>query len=412
MRDLILFGLSPYAVTLLLIVVPAWRSLSSAARRERFPELCRESARLYYGSAAWRWGLGLLLLGHGLAFAAPGLVASWDRSPVRLLLLEGAGVAAGAAALIGLDRLSRRRRDAGGLPGWQFAEILLLTLTALAMVSGLAAAALYRWGSQWYSLSLEPWVRSLAALHPDVSLVTPLPPLVKLHVLAGLGAAAALPFTRALFALAWPWVWLHARLERLRQARLVRGAATAAEAVLALSFCLLLTSGLQRVGVSQGYAPVQPIAFSHKVHAGDNHIPCLYCHFAAETSRHAGIPPTGVCMGCHGRLRFASAEVQKVKEAFAQRRPLRWVKVHGLPDFVFFSHGQHVRAGGLACQGCHGAVETMERVRQVSPLTMGWCLDCHRREQVVPAVQRRGGSSAHPVAHQATGGLDCGKCHY
>jgi nitrate reductase gamma subunit len=411
MRDVFLYGLAPYLVALLLAVVPAGRILSSPARRRSFPQLCRESARLYRGAATWRWGLGLLLLGHGAAFFAPRLLTAWNRSPVRLILLEGAGIVIGVVVLTGLDRLTRRRPrpgDPGANARWQPVEALLLALTALAIVSGLAAAVLFRWGSQWYSMSLLPWFHSLLALHPDVSLVAPLPPLVKLHVLASLGAIAVLPFTRAIFALAWPFVRLTGLLAGLRQTRLVRGTVMAAEAALALSFCLLLTGGLRQVGVSEGYAPVQPIAFSHRIHAGENHIPCLYCHFAAETSRHAGIPPSGVCMGCHGRLRVASAEVQKLKEAFAQRRPLRWVKIHSLPDFVFFNHSQHVRAGGLACRRCHGPIETMERVRQVSPLTMGWCLDCHRREQIVPAVQRRGGMPA----HQATGGLDCGKCHY
>jgi cytochrome c7-like protein len=181
----------------------------------------------------------------------------------------------------------------------------------------------------------------------------------------------------------------------------------AAEIGLVVLCGLLFMGSLRRIGVSEGYAPAQPIAFSHEIHAGANRIPCLYCHFAAEQSRHAGIPPAGVCMNCHEHLRVASAEVEKLKEAVAQRRPLRWVKIHNLPDFVFFSHRQHVRGGRVACQRCHGPVETMARVAQEAPLTMGWCLDCHRREGIFLAPQRAGGRRAH-----VTGGLDCGKCHY
>jgi len=167
---------------------------------------------------------------------------------------------------------------------------------------------------------------------------------------------------------------------------------------------------LRRVGVSQGYAPEQPIAFSHRLHAGDHRVPCLYCHFAAETSRHAGIPPMNVCMNCHSQLKLASAELEKLHEAVAQRRAIRWIKVHNLPDFVYFNHSQHVLRG-IACQACHGRVEAMDRVCQVAPLTMGWCLRCHRAKGIVPPSLRgaaavRGGTAA------AIGGQDCSKCHY
>lgn len=154
---------------------------------------------------------------------------------------------------------------------------------------------------------------------------------------------------------------------------------------------------LSRVGVHQSYAPAQPIAFSHKLHAGDSRIPCLYCHFGARTSRHAGIPPANVCMNCHGILQKQSAEIEKLKELVAIARPIAWTKVHNLPDFVYFNHSQHVIAG-VGCQACHGHVERMERIEQQAPLTMGWCLQCHRAHS--------GGGNA-PAAN-----LDCGKCHY
>jgi hypothetical protein len=172
----------------------------------------------------------------------------------------------------------------------------------------------------------------------------------------------------------------------------------------------LATGALRRVGVSQGYAPQQPIDFSHRIHAGDNQIPCLYCHFAAERSRHAGIPPLELCMNCHARLKVALAEVEKLKEAVAQRRAVRWVKVHNLPDFVYFNHSQHVLRG-ISCSACHGRIETMERVRQVSPLTMGWCIGCHRAKGVVPPSQH-GGPAVAGGTGAAIGGQDCSKCHY
>lgn len=192
---------------------------------------------------------------------------------------------------------------------------------------------------------------------------------------------------------------------------------------------------LSLVGVHQGYAPEQPVAFSHQLHAGENHVPCLYCHFGATTSRHAGIPPAGVCMNCHGLLQRETVEIAKLKEAVAQNRPIEWIKVHNLPDFVYFNHSQHV-LGAVACQQCHGPVESMVRVRQDKPLTMGWCLDCHRRSGVAPAdahsVASHGNSVEWPaVPREAVAfadttharpealqperplpGLDCGKCHY
>ena len=168
---------------------------------------------------------------------------------------------------------------------------------------------------------------------------------------------------------------------------------------------------LSRIGIHQGYAPAQPIAFPHKVHAGDNKIACLYCHYAARTSRHAGIPPASVCMNCHLMLEKQTAAIEKLKEAVQQQRPIVWVKVHNLPDFVYFNHSQHVLSG-VACQRCHGPVESMERIEQVTPLTMGWCLQCHREHAGIPTgeFQRASLSLAHkqkPVA-----GLDCASCHY
>ncbi len=127
----------------------------------------------------------------------------------------------------------------------------------------------------------------------------------------------------------------------------------------------------------QGYAPIQPINFSHKIHAGDNKIPCLYCHFGAEKSAVAGIPPANVCMNCHSEVLKQSPEVQKIAHAIQSHQPIVWIKVHNLPRFVAFNHSRHVSVG-VPCQTCHGPVETMDRVAQVQDLSMGWCVNCHR----------------------------------
>jgi Cytochrome c7 and related cytochrome c len=168
---------------------------------------------------------------------------------------------------------------------------------------------------------------------------------------------------------------------------------------------------LSRVGIHQGYAPIQPIAFPHKVHAGDYKIPCLYCHYAARTSRHAGIPPQSLCMNCHSLLEKQTAEIEKLIEAVQQQRPIRWVKVHNLPDFVYFNHSQHVLSG-VACQQCHGPVQDMDRVRQDRPLTMGWCLDCHREHAHLPTASVRRSWLALKQKPEPAAGLDCASCHY
>jgi uncharacterized paraquat-inducible protein A len=162
-----------------------------------------------------------------------------------------------------------------------------------------------------------------------------------------------------------------------------------------LFIATLATRALARVGGDQGYSPAQPIAFSHRLHAGEARVPCLYCHYAATRSQHAGIPPASVCMNCHGLLARQTTEIQKLREAVLLTRPIAWIKVHNLPDFVHFDHSQHVRAGVL-CQACHGAVEGMERVRQEMPLAMGWCLACHQARGVGEHGAR----------------TDCVRCHY
>jgi hypothetical protein len=168
---------------------------------------------------------------------------------------------------------------------------------------------------------------------------------------------------------------------------------------------------LSRVGINQGYKPAQPIAFSHRLHAGDNKIPCLYCHYAARTSRHAGIPPASVCMNCHNIMEKQTVEIEKLKESVQLERPIRWVKVHNLPDFVYFNHSQHVLSG-VACQRCHGPVEKMDRIEQFSPLTMGWCLECHRQHANLPTGDFKRAMLSLSRKPKPVAGLDCTSCHY
>jgi hypothetical protein len=126
-----------------------------------------------------------------------------------------------------------------------------------------------------------------------------------------------------------------------------------------------------------GYQPVQPVAYSHKLHAGQLGLDCRYCHFNVERGRHAGVPPTDVCMNCHTLVKTSSPEIQKIREAHEQGVPIKWVRVHKLPDFAYFDHSAHVNKG-VSCVVCHGRVDQMDEVRVVAPLSMGWCLECHR----------------------------------
>ncbi|WP_224367748.1 cytochrome c3 family protein [Hyalangium versicolor] len=121
----------------------------------------------------------------------------------------------------------------------------------------------------------------------------------------------------------------------------------------------------------------QPIEFDHRHHAGDEHIDCRYCHWTVEKSPSAGIPSTTVCMSCHAQVWNKSPYLAKVREAFFTDRAIPWVRVHNLPDFVYFNHSIHVNKG-VGCYSCHGRVDEMAAIEQKQPLTMGWCLDCHR----------------------------------
>jgi hypothetical protein len=151
---------------------------------------------------------------------------------------------------------------------------------------------------------------------------------------------------------------------------------------------------------AKGYAPRQPIDFSHKLHAGENHIPCLYCHTGAERSRHAGVPALETCMNCHAVTRTDKPEVKQVAAAFKAGDAMAWRRVYTLPDHVYFDHRPHVGAG-IVCQTCHGEVQTMARVSRDMLMRMGTCLACHRdAHAAVPA-----GSKI------TTGPTHCMACH-
>jgi hypothetical protein len=142
-----------------------------------------------------------------------------------------------------------------------------------------------------------------------------------------------------------------------------------------------LIAGLWYYGTNKhvevGFAPVQPVDYSHKLHAGDLGIDCRYCHNTVERSGFAAVPPTETCMNCHWKVRTESVKLLPVRESYANDTPIPWVRVHNLPDYAYFNHSAHL-AAGVGCVSCHGRVDQMPIVTQVQPLSMGWCLDCHR----------------------------------
>ncbi len=126
-----------------------------------------------------------------------------------------------------------------------------------------------------------------------------------------------------------------------------------------------------------GYAPIQPVEYSHKLHAGDLAIDCRYCHYTVEKAGYAAVPQTEVCMNCHVRVKENSVLLQPVRDSYSTGEPIPWVKVHRLPDYVYFNHQAHVTSG-VSCKSCHGRVDQMIVVKQMESLSMAWCLDCHR----------------------------------
>ncbi len=178
--------------------------------------------------------------------------------------------------------------------------------------------------------------------------------------------------------------------------------------------------GLYTVGIQQNYQPTQPIAFSHKIHAGQYEIDCQYCHTGVNISKSASIPSVNICMNCHNTIHTDRPEVQKILTAYEENRPIEWVRVHNLPDLSYFNHSQHVAVGGIECNTCHGPIEEMDIVYQYAELTMGWCINCHRETDVNAKgnkyydnlVELHKKSSKKPLNVEDIGGLECSKCHY
>ncbi|MBL6648244.1 MAG: cytochrome C [Cryomorphaceae bacterium] len=216
--------------------------------------------------------------------------------------------------------------------------------------------------------------------------------------------------------------------------------------LLLLSSAYFAYGYMMQIGIDQGYMPVQPIHYSHKIHSGANQIECQYCHSSARVSKHSGIPSLNVCMNCHENIaeyngeedlekgytkEFYTNEIKKLYKAVGwneetqsytgDTEPVKWVRIHNLPDFVYFNHAQHVSVAGVDCNKCHGPVEEMEILYQYSSLTMGWCIDCHRDSNVKvkdneyytkihEELSKKYGVEELTIAQM--GGLECGKCHY
>lgn len=213
----------------------------------------------------------------------------------------------------------------------------------------------------------------------------------------------------------------------------------AAGLLIFILFSYFTYDSAQSVGRQQGYQPEQPIKFSHALHAGKWEIDCQYCHSGAREGKSAVIPSTNVCMNCHKAIdkgpEYGTEEISKIYAAIGwdkekkeyiegyEQKPIEWVRIHNLPDHVYFSHAQHVTAGGVECQTCHGEVENMEVVEQHSSLGMGWCITCHQETEVQFATN--GYYSIYEKYHkdmkdgkmdkvtvEDIGGLECQKCHY
>ena len=188
--------------------------------------------------------------------------------------------------------------------------------------------------------------------------------------------------------------------------------------------------GLYSIGIQQDYQPKQPIAFSHKLHSGAYEINCKYCHTGVLKGKQANIPSPNICMNCHTQIKQESPEIQKIYAAIGydyktasysgKQKPIEWVRIHNLPDLSYFNHAQHVNVGGIECQTCHGPIEEMEVVKQYSLLTMGWCIDCHRKTEVNTKDNAYYNklNELHLSAKKSKmkvediGGLECAKCHY
>jgi nitrate reductase gamma subunit len=425
----LLFAVLPYLAVVVFLAL-------LAARRLRMPPFASPSPSLPEGTRLGRerslvgYGLLIILGGHLLAFLIPKQVLLWNNDTVRRYILEVSGMTFALITLVGLLLMGGRclvsaeaRREVG------LADGLLYALLLLQVVGGLVMALFYPWGSSWYSTSVVPYLYSLLRLEPDILAISTLPHPLRLHILTACLLIMVLPLTRVVR----PMIAVPSEEGQERGT----GRVTTAVLLVGLAFSVLALVprlwGSPLPGSQKGYEPIQPIAFSHRLHAGELQMSCLYCHGDAEKGRHAGIASATVCMNCHrfvtaptrdtrAELELAreekrpprtiiSPELAKLYAALAlddklQRDPaqatlpIHWVKVHNLPSFTRFDHRAHVNAG-VACQHCHGPVESMERVRQVEDLSMGWCVQCHRDANQNGVA----GREVHPSN-------DCSTCHH
>ncbi|GAA3999288.1 c-type cytochrome [Hymenobacter fastidiosus] len=205
---------------------------------------------------------------------------------------------------------------------------------------------------------------------------------------------------------------------KLYKSPVVRGLAVG---IFALVVLYESVQGVMAIGLTQGYQPTQPIAFSHKLHAGEHEINCAYCHTSVYKSKSANIPSANICMNCHSQIKTESPEIKKIYRAIERKQPIQWVRIHNIPDLAYFNHSQHTQVGGIECQTCHGPIQNMEVVYQYSALTMGWCINCHRE---TPLNTKGNGyynnlvklhntaNGAAPFTVSSNGGTECSKCHY
>ena len=430
--DQLLFVLLPYAAAVLFLLL-------IVARRYRMPPFTRSwvteptyraprrnIARLFVG-----YGVLLLLGGHLLAFLVPTKqILVWNEDVTRRDILEVTGLVFGLMTLAGLLLMmgrwlvSAEARHESGPADW-----LMHALLFLSVGSGICVALFYSPGSSWYAVSVVPYLRSIIKLDPDMSYIIGLPVLAKTHLISAYLLLAFLPFTRVVRPL----------IAEEPEPGQKKSGSTLTTAVLLIGLGFSSLALVPRLlsahlpGSDQGFEPKQPIAFSHRLHAGEMQISCLYCHHEAEHGPHAGFPATSICMNCHKSVTSLISEARAEFEAAKQEKrpvrklvspelaklytalgldgkqqpdptktptPIRWVRVHNLPAFARFDHRAHVGAG-VECQHCHGPVETMERVRQFSDLSMGWCVNCHRD------VNREGVEGK--VVHASN---DCATCHH
>lgn len=189
----------------------------------------------------------------------------------------------------------------------------------------------------------------------------------------------------------------------------------------------MIATDAMRLGRQENYAPDQPVKFSHKIHVAENGIDCKYCHTTVEQGKSAGIPATNLCMNCHVIIREGTNsgkfEIAKIVDAVEKGKPIEWIRIHNLPEHVFFSHAVHVGSGKLDCAQCHGQVQEMDIMKQHSDLSMGWCINCHRETQVdfvenpyyqqyIKLHEELKSGAIDKVTAERIGANDCSRCHY